>query len=206
MIVLDETKKVFDIIRDPRNAKYDVMTLIESLLFAYKATIIANLIGFLMAVALGANLIDAIISGLVGWIIIAAVEIFVGAAIFHLAGRYIFGKFKLGFGNTMVAVAYAYSALQWLILFAGIIGIVLLEVTALGPIYSIFEFVALLWGLVVLVSALSHMQKTRALYALGSVILIPLMIIILYIFLAALSQSPGSLSTSGNVFTEKLTT
>ncbi len=207
MIVLDETKKVFAIIRDPRKANCGAMSLTESLLFAYKATILADLIGFVVTIFLGTNLASATAAGLVGWLVFAVVEIFAGAAIFHLVGKYVFRKFNSGFKNTVASVAYAYSAMQWLTLIASMVGIVLAEATMIGLVYSIFEFIALIYGFAVLVSMLSRMQHTKAIYAFGSVVLIPLVIIIAYVFLNALA-SHGSIaanSTTSNIFTGNVT-
>lgn len=205
MIILDETVKVFEIIANPRKEKYASMALIESLLFAYKATIITNIIGLVVAVILGVNLVTAITSGLIGFVVIAALEIFIGAALFHLAGKYVFRKFKHGFDKTVSAAAYTYGALQWLTLFASLIGVVLMETTSFGWIYVIFGFAALLWGLMVAISALSHLQNTTQLYAFGSIVLIPLVILVLYLLLAG-APNPVSLnSTTSNSFTGNVT-
>jgi len=202
MIIVDELKEGFNIMLHPGNATQKERKLGEALAFYYKISIIPLILYIILALvvpstsatglsALSTGLFSGMlaIGGILMFLIIIPISLFVTAFLYHLFGK-LFKVFSNPYSNTFTATVY------------GIVPTILFYWLSPVPLGSLVLIIFEIWAFIVMILALANQQKTSALKAFAVMItpaiIISLIVVGALFWLGTFSSSStlSSLSTS----------
>jgi hypothetical protein len=197
MIIVDELVKSINICLHPSKNTKEKQSLGQAIGFYYKFALIPIIISLIVQIVFPLPAIFSFSTSisLVGSYIIGfPFEILVVAGFIYLFGSVLFHKFKGNFEATFVSVLYGYIPmilLYWLILLiASSFAFGLNGSLAAGSIFilitTVGQAILLLWGLLILVFALSNQNTVTVLDAFLYGVL-PLIILLIIFVLALLS-------------------
>lgn len=190
MIFVDEMRKQLDVMLHPGSMIKKGMSFGGALRYYYKVVAIPMVVYIVLALILGSTgmlhntgllgpasgSLYIVGTGILLFVVLEPIGLFVDTAIFQFFGKYVFRKYKQGSNITFTAVTYAALAsmlLYWLSLIPGA-GLVIAIVLSI-------------WSLVVLVIGLSKLQKISGKASLGVFIgstVITIVIVMVVVLLA----------------------
>jgi hypothetical protein len=193
MILVDEIKNQIDVMLHPGSAIKAPMDLKDALVYYYKVAIIPMVLFILFGsifynsgsfgmltkyFGVGSTAVT-IGLGIFIFLVLEPIGMFIDSALYQLFGKYVFKKYKSGYGNTFTGVMYGISTMMlfyWL--------------TVIPVIGSVLLLIIVIWSFVVQIIGLSKLQKISAWTSfgviLGSVIVV---LIIAMITVAAIGLS-----------------
>ncbi|MFP3278402.1 MAG: YIP1 family protein [Candidatus Micrarchaeota archaeon] len=176
MIIVDELKEGFNIMLHPGNATQKERKLGEALAFYYKISIIPLILYIILALvvppksAAGLSIVSSglfsgmlAITGILMFLVIIPISLFVTAFLYHIFGK-LFKVFSNPYSNTFTATVY------------GIVPTILFYWLSPIPLGALVLIIFEIWAFIIMILALARQQKTSALKAFAVIIVTAIII------------------------------
>jgi len=176
MIIVDELKEGFNIMLHPKSTTQKERKIGEALAFYYKISIIPLILYIILALVVPPNAATGLsalstglssgmlaITGILMFLVIIPISLFVTAFIYQIFGK-LFKIFSNPYSNTFTATVY------------GIVPTILFYWLSPVPLGSLVLIIFEIWAFIVMILALANQQKTSALKSFAVIIVTAIII------------------------------